>query len=247
MFSAALRADSFGMDMGAALPKWPLSLDNFRTAWESADWLRLYTNTIFFAFGMFAVQMLTVTTAGYVFAYHQFRGKNLLFCLLLLQLMVVPVVLMVPNMLTLKDLGLLNTLFGTMMPYFASAFGVFLMRQAFLSIPKELEDAAVMEGASWLQTLLYVLLPQVKPAILSFAVISITYHWNEYLWPLMTLNDPEKQVLTVGLVSFAMGAESGGQWGVIAAGTLMVCLPLMLAFLFFQKHFLRSFGFSGIK
>ena len=81
----------------------------------------------------------------------------------------------------------------------------------------------------------------------SAATVSITYHWNEYLWPLMMLNDPDKQVLTVGLVSFAMGAESGGQWGTIGAGTLMVCLPLMLAFILFQKQFLRSFGFSGIK
>jgi sn-glycerol 3-phosphate transport system permease protein len=124
---------------------------------------------------------------------------------------------------------------------------VFLMRQAFLAIPKEIEEAALMEGCRWWQVLCRVMLPMSWPSLLAFATVSITYHWNEYLWPLMMLNDPDKQVLTVGLVSFAMGAESGGQWGVISAGTLMVCLPLMIAFIAFQKQFLRSFGFSGIK
>ena len=205
MLATAFSATTFGEDMASLLPRLPLTLDNFRDAWASADWLSLYANTLIFTFGTFFVQLLTITTAGYVFACHQFRGKQTLFLLFLVQLMIMPVVMMVPNMLTLKTFGLLNTLTGVMMPYFTS------------------------------------------PSVLAFATVSITYHWNEYLWPLMMLNDPDKQVLTVGLVSFAMGAESGGQWGIIGAGTLMVCLPLMLAFILFQKQFLRSFGFSGIK
>lgn len=247
MISSSISEDSFSLDMASILPRLPLSLENFKLAWSSADWPTLYINTIIFSVGTFIIQLITITTAGYVFAYHEFRGKTVLFYLLLIQLMIMPVIMMVPNMMTLKELGLLNTLFGTMMPYFASAFGVFLMRQAFLNIPKELEDAALMEGCRWWQTIIYVLLPMTKPALLAFATVSITYHWNEYVWPLMTLNDPSQQVLTVGLVSFAMGAESGGQWGVISAGTLLVCFPLMLVFILFQKQFLSSFGFSGIK
>lgn len=162
------------------------------------------------------MQLLTITTAGYVFACHEFRGKQTLFMLFLVQLMIMPVVMMVPNMMTLKSLGLLNTLTGVMMPYFTSAFGVFLMRRAFLAVPKELEEAALMEGCRWWQVLWRVLLPMCWPSVLAFATVSITYHWNEYLWPLMMLNDPDKQVLTVGLVSFALGAESGGQWGLSA-------------------------------
>jgi len=247
MLSAAFSANSFSPKMASVLPRFPLTLENFREAWSSANWLRLYANTLFFAFGTFIAQLITITTAGYVFAYHQFRGKQTLFYLLLIQMMIMPVVLMVPNMMTLHQLGLLNTLTGVMLPYFASAFGVFLMRQAFLSIPREIEEAALMEGCRWWQVVFRVLIPMSWPAILAFATVSITYHWNEYLWPLMVLNDPDKQVLTVGLVSFAMGAESGGQWGLITAGTLMVCFPLMLAFMLFQKQFLKSFGFSGIK
>ncbi|MEI7252335.1 carbohydrate ABC transporter permease [Pectobacterium versatile] len=247
MLSVSVSTSSFGVDMASLLPRLPLTFDNFRDAWDSADWLRLYTNTLIFAVGTFLVQLVTITTAGYIFAYHEFRGKTLLFYLLLIQMMIMPVVMMVPNMMTLKQLGLLNTLTGVMMPYFASAFGVFLMRQAFLNIAKEIEEAALMEGCRWWQVVFHVLIPMTWPSILAFATVSITYHWNEYLWPLMVLNDPDKQVLTIGLVSFAMGAESGGQWGLICAGTLLVCLPLMVAFVVFQKQFLSSFGFSGIK
>ncbi|NDL62818.1 carbohydrate ABC transporter permease [Acerihabitans arboris] len=247
MFSASVSPDSFSPSMASLLPRRPLTLDTLSQAWDSADWLRLYANTLIFALGTFLVQLITITTAGYVFAYHDFRGKSLLFYLLLIQLMIMPVMLMVPNMMTLHQLGLLNTLTGAMMPYFASAFGVFLMRQAFLNIPRELEDAALMEGSRWWQVVAYVLLPMTRPALMAFAAVTITYHWNEFLWPLMVLNDPDKQVLTVGLASFAMGAESGGQWGMICAGSLMVCLPLMAAFILCQKHFLSGFGFSGIK
>lgn len=247
MLSSAFSASSFGNNMASIIPQWPLTLDNFREAWDSADWLTLYSNTLMFSLGTLFIQLITITTAGYVFACYEFKGKQIIFLMFLTQLMIMPIMMMVPNMLTLKSLGLANTLTGVMMPYFTSAFGVFLMRQAFLGIPKELEEAALMEGCRWWQVLLHIMLPMTWPSMLAFATVSVTYHWNEYLWPLMMLNDPDKQVLTVGLVSFAMGAESGGQWGIISAGTLMVCLPLIIAFVFFQKQFLRSFGFSGIK
>lgn len=125
MLTTSFSATTFGDDMASLLPRLPLTLDNFRDARNSADWLSLYANTIIFTFGTFFVQLLTITTAGYVFACHEFRGKQTLFLLFTVQLMIMPVVMMVPNMLTLKTFGLLNTLIGVMMPYFTSAFGVF--------------------------------------------------------------------------------------------------------------------------
>ncbi|WP_408625165.1 carbohydrate ABC transporter permease [Celerinatantimonas yamalensis] len=237
----------FGGAMASLIPSTPVTLSHFSEAWQSADWLQLYGNTLFFTFGTLLVQLVAITVVGYVFAYYEFAGKNLLFYGFLMQMMIMPVMVMVPNLLTLKSMGLLDTLTGAMLPYFASGIGVFLMRQTFLNIPKELEEAAVLEGANWWQVLWYVLIPMARPAMLAFAVVSVTYHWNEYLWPLMVLSDPSKQLLTIGLVSFAMGAESGGDWGLVSAGTLMVCAPLVIAFLLFQKQFMRSFGFSGIK
>ncbi len=175
MLATSFSATTFGDDMASLLPRLPLTLDNFRDAWNSADWLSLYANTLIFTFGTFFVQLLTITTAGYVFACHEFRGKQTLFLLFLVQLMIMPVVMMVPNMLTLKTFGLLNTLTGVMMPYFTSAFGVFLMRQAFLAIPKELEEAALMEGCRWWQVLFRVLLP------MSSAVGAGLRHRQHYL------------------------------------------------------------------
>lgn len=137
MLATSFSATTFGEDMASLLPRLPLTLDNFRDAWDSADWLSLYANTLIFTFGTFFVQLLTITTAGYVFACHEFRGKKMLFLLFLVQLMIMPVVMMVPNMLTLKTFGLLNTLTGVMMPYFTSAFGVFLMRR----VPRHPERA----------------------------------------------------------------------------------------------------------
>ncbi|STT83566.1 SN-glycerol-3-phosphate transport system permease [Klebsiella pneumoniae] len=193
------------------------------------------------------MQLLTITTAGYVFACHEFRGKQTLFLLFLVQLMIMPVVMMVPNMLTLKTFGLLNTITGVMMPYFH--LGVRRVPDA-SGVPRHSERAGG-GGADGGLPLVAGAVPRAAADILAVGAglrhRQHYLHWNEYLWPLMMLNDPDKQVLTVGLVSFAMGAESGGQWGTIGAGTLMVCLPLMLAFILFQKQFLRSFGFSGIK
>ena len=247
MIAAALRSDSSGPDIASIFPRWPLSVSYFKDAWFSAEWARLYVNTLLFTLGNLLVQLVIIIMAGYAFAFGRFRGRNLLFQLFLMQLMLVPVVLMVPNMLTLKTLNLLDTLVGVMAPYFASAFGVFLVRQAFRGIPKEMEEAAMVEGASFFQLLIHVLVPAIWPTLLAFSIISVTAHWNEFLWPLMVLNNPDLQVLTIGLVSFAMGAEAGSEWGLVAAGTLMVCLPLMIAFLAFQKQFINSFGFTEYK
>lgn len=247
MVAASMRPDSGGADIASVIPRLPLSFYYFVEAFDSAQWGLLYLNTIIFTFGTLAVQMVTIIAAGYAFAFGDFRGREALFHLFLVQLMLVPVVLMVPNMITLKSLKLLDTLPGVMAPYFASAFGTYLVRQAFRRVPREMEEAALVEGANIFQVLIHVLIPAIWPSLLAFSIISLTYHWNEYLWPLMALNDPDNQVLTIGLVSFAMGAEAGAEWGLIAAGTLMVCLPLIIAFIAFQKQFISSFGFTEIK
>ena len=144
-------------------------------------------------------------------------------------------------------LGLFDTLIGVMAPYFASAFGTFLLRQTFKSIPRDFEDAAIIDGCSWFQVLRYVLIPLAKPALVAFSIVSVVAHWNEFLWPLMVTDSPDKRTLTVGLASFARGAEGAADWGLIAAGTMLVMFPLMIAFFAFQKQFVNSFMFSGIK
>lgn len=248
MFVASVRPQAFGgPGMASILPDAAPTMANFAEAWASADFPRYYLNTAIIAFGVLAVQLITISLAGYAFARLTFPGKQALFYLFLLQLMLVPVVLIVPNLAMVARLGLYDTLLGVMAPYFASAFGTFLMRQTFEAIPRELEDAALVDGASILQRIRHVYVPLSLPAFLAFAIVSVTAHWNEFLWPLMVINSPDKRPLTVGLAAFTRGQEGAQAWGVIAAGTLLVVAPLLVGFLLFQRRFINSFVTSGIK
>jgi sn-glycerol 3-phosphate transport system permease protein len=248
MIVASLRPDKFGSaGMASLVPDFIPTLANFSEAWASANFPLYTLNTAIIAGGILVVQLVTITTAGFAFARLRFPGKQILFYAFLLQLMLVPVVLIVPNLTTIARLGLYDSLLGVMAPYFASAFGTFLMRQAFAAIPQELEDAALIDGATVRDRIWHIYLPLTKPTLIAFSIISVTAHWNEFLWPLMVINSPDKRPLTVGLAVFTRGAEGAQAWGVIAAGTLLVIAPLLFAFVLFQKQFINSFVSSGIK
>ncbi|MFI4988808.1 MAG: carbohydrate ABC transporter permease, partial [Alphaproteobacteria bacterium] len=246
MAIAALRPEGYGAGRLASLaPDFVPTLTNFQLAWESADFLVNYANTLIVVSGILVVQLVTITLAGYAFARLEFRFKEPLFYLFLLQLMIVPPILIIPNLITAVRLGIYDSLLGVMAPYMASAFGTFLMRQAFRSVPREFEDAAAIDGCSFLALLRHVMLPLVRPALIAFAIVSVVAHWNELLWPLMVISSPKRQTLTVGLASFTQASEGAAEWGLIAAGTLLVTLPLILAFIAFQRQFVNSFMFSG--
>ncbi len=245
---ASFRPESAGSaDMASLLPDRHPTLENFRNALESGTFGLYYANTLIVVAGVLAVQCVTVSLAGYAFARLRFPGRDVLFYAFLLQLMLVPPALIVPNLRTVVDLGLYDTLPGVMAPYFASAFGTFLMRQTFLALPRDFEEAAAIDGAPWWAIIWYVLLPMARPGLIAFAIVSVTTHWNEFLWPLMVISDPDKQTLTIGLAAFALGAEGGKEWGVLAAGTLLVMAPLAVVFVAFQRRFVDSFVFSGVK
>jgi sn-glycerol 3-phosphate transport system permease protein len=248
MAVASLRPGGAGAaDIASLLPAGPFGLGNFVEAWSSGHFPLWYLNTVLLCSGILGMQCVTISLAGYAFARLRFRWRETLFHLFLLQLMLVPPILIVPNMTTLVTLHLYDTLLGVMAPYFASAFGVFLMRQTFRTIPREYEEAALVDGASRLAIIFRVLLPLARPGLVAFAIVSVTAHWNEFLWPLMATSSPSTQVLTVGLASFTSGAEAGSEWGVVAAGTFFVAAPLLVIFLVFQRQFVSSFTLSGIK
>jgi sn-glycerol 3-phosphate transport system permease protein len=248
MAVASLRPGGAGAaDMASLLPAGPFALTNFAEAGSSGHFPLWYLNTVLVCGGILGVQCVTVSLAGYAFARLRFRYRETLFYIFLLQLMLVPPILIVPNMTTLIALHLYDTLPGIMAPYCASAFGVFLMRQTFRTIPRDYEEAALVDGASRLAIIFRVLLPLARPGLVAFAIVSVTTHWNEFLWPLMATSSPSNQVLTVGLASFTSGAEAGSDWGVVAAGTFFVAAPLLLIFLLFRRRFVSSFTFSGIK
>jgi sn-glycerol 3-phosphate transport system permease protein len=248
MVVASLRPGAAGAaDIASLFPHGPFSLANFADAWDEGHFPLWYLNTVLLCGGLLCVQCVTVSLAGYAFARLRFRFRDTLFYAFLLQLMLVPPILIVPNMTTLIGLHLYDTLAGVAAPYCASAFGVFLMRQTFRTIPRDYEEAAMLDGARVPTLIFRVLLPLARPGLVAFAIVSVTSHWNEFLWPLMATSSPGTQVLTVGLASFTSGAEAGSEWGVIAAGTFFVAAPLLVVFVLFQRRFVASFTFSGIK
>ena len=159
---------------------------------------------------------------------------------------VMPEILIVENYRTMSQLGLVDTITGIGLPYVASAFGIFLLRQTFKTIPKELEEAARVEGCGALGVLWRVYVPLARPTYLAYGLVSVSYHWNNFLWPLIITNSVQSRPLTVGLALFA-APESGVDWSVISAGTLMAVAPLLLAFLLFQRQFVQSFMRAGIR
>jgi len=224
----------------------PLTLDNFREAWDQAPFARYYLNTFLMVTSILVAQLVICTLAGYAFARLEFVGRDVAFALVLVQLMIMPEVLIVENYRTMSHLGLVDTISGIGLPYMASAFGIFLLRQTFKTVPQELEDAARVEGCSRLQILLRVYVPLAKPTYVAYGLVSVSYHWNNFLWPLVITNSVETRPLTVGLAIFG-APESGVDWSSITAATLLAVAPLLVAFLLFQRQFVQSFMHAGIK
>lgn len=224
----------------------PLTINNFVRAWSYAPFPRYLLNTFVLVTLILAAQFILCTLAAYGFARFEFFGKNLVFALVLLQLMIMPEVLLVENYRTISNLGLLDTISAIGLPYMASAFGIFLLRQSFKTIPKELVEAAQMEGVSAVGILWKVYVPLARSTYIAYGLVSVSYHWNNFLWPLVITSSVNSRPLTVGLAIFG-APESGVDWSIITAATVMTMAPLLVAFILFQRQFVQSFMHSGIK
>lgn len=225
----------------------PLTVENYIRAWSLAPFDLYYINTLVVVFLILGVQIITVSLAAFAFANYKFTGKRALFFLILLQMMIPTAALLSPNFSTIRQMGIFDTRLAIAIPYFGSAFGMFLMRQAFLAVPRDLVDAGIIDGCSWWQLMRHVYLPPSIPTLIAFGLSSVSFHWNEFLWPLIITNSEKSRPLTAGLVRFTQLGEIGAQWSLLSAATLMVIAPLFLAFLFFQRRFIQSFLHSGIK
>ena len=224
----------------------PVTLSNFAAAWAAAPFARYFVNTVALVAMILAAQLVVCTLAAYAFARFAFFGRHVLFALVLVQLMIMPDVLLVENYRGMSELGLLDTITAIALPYMASAFGIFLLRQAFKTVPRELDDAARVEGAGPLKILWRVYVPLARPVYVAYALVSVSYHWNNFLWPLIVTDSVETRPLTVGLQVFS-STDQGIDWSIITAATLMTSAPLLLAFLIFQRQFVQSFMRVGIR
>ncbi len=224
----------------------PWTTANFAKAWDAAPFPRYLLNTFILVTLVLAAQFLLCTPAAYAFARMRFPGRDTVFAMVLLQLMIMPDVLLVANYRSLAAIGLVDSILGIALPYLGSAFGIFLLRQAFRQVPQELDDAARLEGSGLLARIWNVYVPLAWPTYVAYGLVLVSYHWNNFLWPLVITNSVSTRPLTVGLAVFA-STDQGIDWSIITAATLMTAAPLLLAFLIFQRQFVQSFMRAGIR
>ena len=237
----------------AALYRMPPSISlrdstfaNFGKVFDQVPYLRFLLNSIIVAGSITAAQLVTCSTAGYAFARFHFRGKQVLFAIVIGSLMIPIQVTIVPLFLVMSKVGLTNTLWSLILPPVFSAFGIFLLRQHFLSLPRELEEAAQLDGAGRVRIFLRIVLPLSGPALATLGIITFTYWWNDLLLPLVMINDTRTQTLPVGLVLLA-GRFSSGSLGTIAAGITMAIVPVLVVFVIAQRWIVQSIATSGLR
>ncbi len=221
------------------------TLDNYRHVMTNLDLPRLFFNSISVSVTVTVIQVLTSAMAGYAFARLHFRGKKFLFLVYLMTMMVPMQVIIVPLFIEMRQLHLLDSLLGLGLPMVVSAFGVFFMRQAMTGIPMEIEEAALLDGASHIRIFRSIALPLTIPALSALTILAFMSVWNAFLWPLVEIFSPEKMTLPLGLAN--LQGEHSTDWPMVMAGTTLAVIPVILVYVGFQKHITQSFLTAGLK
>ena len=227
----------------------PVTFRNFKELWSQLPFPRLMWNSFLLSVLSVVGQLLTCSMGAFAFAVVKFRGRKLLFALLMITLMIPGQVTLIPNFIIFKNLGLVGTQVPLWLPAFwGGAFGTFLLRQFFLTIPHDFAEAARVDGASLVQIFWHIYLPLAKPALAALSIFTFQWSWNDLLHPLVYLpTDLQKTTLTVGLAFFQQQLVQGGKFTVLMSGALISILPLLLVFFFAQKQFVEGIALSGVK
>jgi sn-glycerol 3-phosphate transport system permease protein len=227
------------------LPQNP-TLENFVTAWQNYGVPRWMFNSFVTSTGITVGQIATSLLAAYAFGTFVFRGRETLFAIFLGTLIVPFQVTMIPNYILITKMDLLNTWWAVILPNLPNAFGVFLLRQYFLSFPRELLDAARLDGATSWQVLWRILAPLSKAPIFALSVLFFLDAWNQYFWPLLVLTEPAARTIPIGLQQF-LDSETGHRWGPFMASATIACLPTLFVYLVAQKRIIGAAITSGFK
>ena len=219
---------------------------NFDELFTRLDFTTYFVNSVVVAGAVTVGNMIFCSMLGYALAKLEFRGKRVLFALVLATLMIPGVVTFVPLFVLTVNLGLANTLTGMVLPFLAGPFGVFLMRQFIMSLPDELIHAARVDGASELRIFFSVILPLCWPALATLGILTFLSSWNNFLWPLVVATNEDKYTLPVALALYAVGQNST-QYGLLLAGSVVTVVPVIVVFLFLQRHIMQGISMTGIK
>lgn len=249
MVSTALQADG---DIFAWPPQWipdPPQWHNFVEAWTAMPFDRYLFNTIFIVVLGIVAELISATIVAYGFARFRFPGSSLIFLVLLATMMLPFHVTLIPTFLIWQKFGLVGQ-FDPLVLRAWTAWGpfyIFLLRQFFMTLPRELDDAAEMDGSNFFQTFVYIMLPQVKPALLAVAIFAFRGYWNDFLGPLIYLSDMKMYTLNVGMYFFMGGVNEAPQWNYLMAMSTLVALPVILLFFMAQRYFIEGITFTGMK
>jgi multiple sugar transport system permease protein len=245
MVSLSLQSDADLMSGVPIIIPTVLQFSNYVDIWHKAPFARFVVNSFVIAGGITALHLIFDPLVGYVFAKMDFPGKRYMFGAVLSTLMLPFFVRMIPLYILTAKMGLINTYPGLIMPFAMSAYGIFLMRQFILPIPDELIDAARIDGAGDLRIFVSIVLPQLRPALATLALLTFVFQFNEFLWPLIVVSTTEMRPITTGLTLF--NQEFFTQWNLTATGGLILFIPSFLLFLLTQRYFVRSVMMTGMK
>ncbi len=222
-----------------------VTLDNYKILFTDYPFARYILNTVFIAVTVTAVSLLLNSMAAFSFARIDFYGKKVIFPILLVTLIVPGEVMLLPSYLLIKNLGLMDNYLALILPALGGAFGIFYLRQCFLGVPKELEEAAAIDGCGRFGIFFKIYLPLVRPHLITLGLMTFMGQWDGFIWPLTVLTTPEKYLLQVGL-NYLTG-EHFSDWGAIFAGAMLCTLPIIIIFICLQKYYIEGIASSGIK
>lgn len=221
------------------------TLDAYARLLEAMPMWRIVANSFAIAIASTVLQLVTGTMAGYAFGRLQFRGRNVVFALYLATLMIPLQVLVVPLFIQMTRMGLNDTYFALIAPTIASAFGIFLLKQAVESVPRELDEAATIDGAGHLRIFARIIVPLIRPAMATLAVLAFMASWNSFLWPLVVIRSTELMTLPLGLAT--LQGQFTTQWDVVMAGSVISIVPIAIVYLLAQRHIIAGMAHTGIK
>ena len=217
----------------------------FSSVLRKMDFVRLYINTLLMIAGRILCAVLTATMAGYAFGRLKFKGRDICFSLVLFQMMVPTQIFIVPQYLMVSKIGMLNTIFSLIFPGLVTAFGTFLMRQAYMGLPKDLEDAARLDGCNIGQTFLYVMLPLTKSSMVALGIFTALFGFKDLMWPLIANTEQKSMPLAAALAKIQ--GQFSANYPELMAASLIACVPMIVIYLLFQRHFIEGIATSGGK
>lgn len=244
MLSTALKPEDEIFNTAGALVGSRLAWENFSKAWTYVPFNRFFLNTLLVASSVTALTVTTSSLAGYAFARLRFPGRDILFYLYLGTLMIPAQVVVIPQYIMMNAFKWVDTYQALIVPAAFTAFGTFMLRQFFMSIPFELEDAARIDGCSRFGTFARIILPLSKPALASLAIFSFVGQWNSFFWPLIIINTDEMKTISVGLKMFQ--GVYGTEWHLMMAGSAIVVIPTIIVFVLFQRHLVEGIAMTGM-